>query len=89
MNTPYQTRSFKSGNSMALRLPKGLGIGAGESFVIRRHGDTITARRVPTPAEEAERLGRFRQMLDSLKALPGPSGMQDREPIEFPERPGL
>lgn len=89
MNAPHRTRSFKSGNSVALRLPKGLEIGPDEIFDITRHGDTVTARRIPTAAEEAERLKRFREMLADMKRL-GPVGeVQEREPIEFPERPGL
>lgn len=32
-------KSFKSGNSVAIRLPKGLGIDAGEDFAIVPHRD--------------------------------------------------
>lgn len=89
MNKPVHTKTFKSGNSVAVRLPKGLGIGPNETFEITRHGDTLTARRIPSKEEEAERLGRFRAMLEELKRL-GPVGeIEKREPIEFPDRPGL
>lgn len=86
MTAPHRTRSFKSGNSVAVRLPKALGIGPNETFEITRHGDTVTARRIPTAAKEAERLGRFRGMLDELAKLPKPPRVQKRERIEFPER---
>jgi antitoxin VapB len=33
----YRTKTFKSGNSVALRLPKGLGVSEGEEFVIVPH----------------------------------------------------
>ncbi len=89
MNTPIHTKTFKSGNSVAMRLPKVLGVGPNETFAIDRHGDTITGKRIPSAAEEAERLARFRAMLDALKALPKPPKVQDREPFEFPDRPGL
>lgn len=39
MTRELVARSFKSGNSVALRLPKGLGIGPGEDLVIVPHAD--------------------------------------------------
>jgi antitoxin VapB len=39
MTREYKVKSFKSGNSVALRLPKGLGIGEGEEVVIVPHAD--------------------------------------------------
>lgn len=89
MTKPVHTRAFKSGNSVALRLPKGLSIEPGDNFEVTRHGDTLTARRVPTPGEEAERLARFRAMLSEMQKLPKPVKVQEREPFEFPDRPGL
>lgn len=85
----HETRTFKSGNSVALRLPSGLAIGPGERMRIEQEGDVLTVRRIPSQAEEAERLRRFRQMLDELARM-GPVGeIEAREPFEFPERPGL
>jgi antitoxin VapB len=85
----HETRTFKSGNSVALRLPKGLAIGPNERMLVERHGDILTARRLPNDVEEAERLARFRLAMADLARL-GPVGeVQQREPIEFPERPGL
>ncbi len=39
MGREMSAKSFKSGNSVAIRLPKGLGIEAGEDFVIAPHRD--------------------------------------------------
>jgi antitoxin VapB len=40
----FRTKVFKSGNSVAIRLPKELGIEAGQEFVLVPHGDhKITA----------------------------------------------
>lgn len=39
MPTEYRTRTFKSGNSTALRLPKSLGFAEGEEVDIVPHGD--------------------------------------------------
>ncbi|MBO9580686.1 MAG: AbrB/MazE/SpoVT family DNA-binding domain-containing protein [Sphingobium sp.] len=89
MNGPVRTRTFKSGNSVAVRLPRALGVGPDETLAISRQGDVLTARRIPSAAEEAERLARFRTGLDALKKLPGPAAVEQRDPIEFPDRPGL
>jgi antitoxin VapB len=35
MNAPRKSRTFKSGNSVALRLPKSLGIAAGVEMTVR------------------------------------------------------
>ena len=39
MAREWKTKTFKSGNSVALRLPKALGIEAGEDIVIVPHSD--------------------------------------------------
>jgi len=58
-------------------------------MLVERHGDIVTARRLPNDLEEAERLARFRIAMTEL-ARRGPVGEnQTREPIEFPARPGL
>lgn len=79
----FQTRTFKSGNSIALRLPRALGIGADEKMVIEQNGATFNFRHAVDLAEEKRKL---LQMLDELRALPKPRAIQEREPIEFPER---
>jgi antitoxin VapB len=85
----HETKTFMSGNSVAVRLPKALGIGPNERMTIERHGDVVTARRIPSEAEEAERLARFRAALDEMRRI-GPVGeIQKRDPFEFPDRPGL
>ena len=76
-----QSKTFKSGNSEALRLPKEVAFGPGVEVTIRRIGDelTITPKRKRTIADLVAR----------LQALPRPDEVEEREPIEFPERPGL
>lgn len=86
MNKPTHTRTFKSGNSVAVRLPKGFAIPAGTEVELDKTGDTVTIRLARDPAEEKARL---KKVLDELKAI-GPVGeIEKREPIEFPDRPGL
>ena len=89
MNKPVHTRTFKSGNSVAVRLPKALGFGPDEELEIQQHGDAIWGRRIPDPAERAERLARWRAALAELQRL-GPVGeIELRDPDIFPDRPGL
>lgn len=35
MTKEYRAKTFKSGNSVALRLPKGLGVREGEEMIVR------------------------------------------------------
>jgi antitoxin VapB len=79
----YESKTFKSGNSIALRLPRALGIGPNEKMIIEQQGTTFNVRHAVDPAEEKRKL---LKMLDDLKALPKPSSIQKREPFEFPER---
>lgn len=87
MTTPVHSRTFKSGNSVALRLPKGLAIGPDEPMTIEQNGDVLTVRRLRDPA--LVRKGML-QLIADLEAIGSPSdGIQEREPFEFPDRPGL
>ena len=87
MNAPVTTRTFKSGNSEVVRLPKGLGFGIGTEVRIEREGDRV----VLIAAKDAEADKReLRRLLADLEAIGRPSGpRQAREPFEFPDRPGL
>ena len=76
----YRTKTFKSGNSTAVRLPKELEIEPGVEVEIERNGRDITIRRKRMTNKE---------LVEALRKLPRPSYVQEREPIEFPDRPGL
>ena len=82
----HETKTFKSGNSVALRLPKALAIGPDERMLIERNGDVLTVRRLKDPAEEKRKL---LELVGALRALPRPDDVEKRERIEFPDRPGL
>lgn len=83
----HETRTFMSGNSVALRLPKGLAIKADERMLIEQDGDVLTVRRVVDPAAEKQELI---DLLADLAAIGRPAdGVQKRLPFEMPERPGL
>jgi antitoxin VapB len=81
-----ETRTFKSGNSVALRLPKSLGIRPGERMIIEQDGDAFIFRRLKDPSEEKRKL---LKLVESLRSLPAPGEVEQREPVEFPDRPGL
>lgn len=86
MTKPVHTKTFKSGNSVAVRLPKGFAIPEGVEVELDKSGDVVTLRLTRDPAQEKTRL---LKVLDELKAI-GPVGeIEKREPIEFPDRPGL
>lgn len=75
------TKTFKSGNSVAVRLPREFGIEAGVDVEIESHvhGVVIRPRRRFTG----------RDLVEALAKLPRPSKVQERDPFEAPERPGL
>ena len=80
--TTVRTKTFKSGNSEAVRLPKEIAYGEGVELVAVRNGDVVTL--YPAAQKQA-----IKEMLDALETLPRPSRIQEREEIEIPERPGL
>lgn len=86
MNKPIHTRTFKSGNSVAVRLPKGFAIPEGVEVELDKTGDVVTIRLASDPVEERARMLKW---LDELKALPKPPKIGKRERIVFPERRGL
>jgi antitoxin VapB len=86
MTKPIHTRTFKSGNSVAVRLPKGFAIPEGAEVELDKAGDVVTIRLTRDPAEVRNRM---RKLIEELEAI-GPVGeIEEREPIEFPNRTGL
>ena len=81
-----ETRTFKSGNSVAIRLPKELGFAADMAVTIERVGNELKIKPLVDPVEEKRKLS---ELVAALRAI-GPVGeIETREPIEFPERHGL
>lgn len=75
------TKTFKSGNSVAVRLPKELGIEAGVDVELDERPEGILIRRRP------KRTGR--DLVEALAKLPKPDKPWKRERIVFPKRRGL
>ena len=78
--TIARTRTFRSGNSEALRLPREVAYGEDVELVIARSGDVITIypARLTVPA-----------MIDRLRSLPAPPSIELRDVEDIPDRPGL
>ena len=87
MNATVKTNAFKSGNSVAVRLPKTLGIKEGDVLLIKRNGSWIEIRQEFDPEEQRARLAAMVRELDELGPVIG--GSPDDGRIEFPDRPGL
>lgn len=75
-----RSRTFRSGNSEALRLPKDVAFGADVELVIVRSGDVLTV--YPATATIPEMVAR-------LRALPAPPAVEVRDVADLPERLGL
>lgn len=80
------SKTFKSGNSIAVRLPKEVAFAPDTRVTIERNGDVLTIRPAVNPAEEKRKL---RDLVATLRAIGRAGEIGEREPIEFPDRPGL
>jgi antitoxin VapB len=78
----YSSRPFRSGNSQAVRLPKEIAFDDDVELIVSRSGNIVTM--MPKPRATGADLVRRLQEIG-----PPPGGVQEREPIEWPERPGL
>ena len=80
--TTANGKTFVSGNSEAIRLPKGIAYGAGTEMIIIRRGNVTTI--YPKPKQAVA------DMVAALRRLgPPEKTVQTRDGIEFPNRPGL
>ena len=81
------SKTFKSGNSVAVRLPKEVAFAPDIHVTIERRGDVLTIRPAHDPAEA---LARNQRLVAKLRAI-GPA--DEVEPYDStltgPERPGL
>ena len=79
--TTVISKTFRSGNSEAVRLPREVAFGRDIDVTITRSGDVVTIRprMKMTPAE----------LVAELRKLPKPDYIQTRPSFEMPDRPGL
>lgn len=74
----YETKTFRSGNSEAVRIPKDIAFGEGVEVVIERVGDGVVIRR--------KRKQDLKAMVQRLRELGAPDVPMVREEIEVPDR---
>ena len=86
MTTVVKTSAFKSGNSVAVRLPKTFGVKPGEGLEVVKRGSSIEIRIVCEAESERAKIARFVQKMREL----GPTGGDPLDGrIEMPDRLGL
>ncbi len=76
-----RTKAFRSGNSIAVRLPKEVAFEDGTELVVERSGDIVTI--YPAPA------GSLSELVERLNRLPRPSNIDVRDADQIPEPKGL
>ena len=86
MNAVVQTSAFKTGNSVAVRLPKEFGIRAGEGVELVRRGRNVEIRPIIDVDYERAQLAELARELSEIGPIDGDA---DDGRIEFPDRPGL
>lgn len=62
----HEARTFRSGRSVALRLPEGLAIDPGERMLIEAEGDRLTVRRLPDRSEITRKLRASLALLEAI-----------------------
>ena len=62
----HETKTFRSGSGIALRLPKGLAIAAGESMLIEQQGGRLTLSRA---SDRADLTRRLRALIPALEFI--------------------
>ncbi|MBU6371522.1 MAG: AbrB/MazE/SpoVT family DNA-binding domain-containing protein [Alphaproteobacteria bacterium] len=75
-----RTRTFRSGNSQAVRLPKDVAFGDDVELVVVRSGDVMTIY----PAQLS-----VPEMIAQLQAMPSPPDVERRDDAAIPERERL
>ncbi|NGM49943.1 AbrB/MazE/SpoVT family DNA-binding domain-containing protein [Caulobacter sp. 602-2] len=78
--TRSSTRTFRSGNSQAVRLPKEVAFAEETELTLVRSGDVLTIY----PAR-----GTVQDLVARLAELPKPSAVEVRDDEDLLERPGL
>ncbi len=75
-----RSRTFRSGNSQVVRLPREVAFGAEVPVTIVRSGEVVTIYPTRVPIQD---------MIERLAALPKPSAIETRDEEPPPERPGV
>ena len=57
MGKQFRARTFKSGNSVALRLPAGLGVEPGREMLVDGNAEEFAVKQVPEPKRRIDLTG--------------------------------
>jgi antitoxin VapB len=89
MSKEYRAKVFKSGNSMALRLPKALGLEEGTEMVLREERATFVFEPVNAPKRKID-VSKFAGKAPWLKPLTAEEREFDHSPRAWddPDWPG-
>ena len=78
--TKASSRTFRRGNSQALRLPRDVAFGEDVELTIVRSGEVLTIYPAKPPISD---------LLKRLNGLPKPASLELRDEEPLPERKGL
>jgi antitoxin VapB len=78
--TRVSSRTFRSGNSQAVRLPRDVAFGEDVELTIIRSGEVLTIYPAKPPISD---------LLKRLDSLPKPASVEVRDEEPLPERQGL
>jgi antitoxin VapB len=76
----HRSRTFRSGNSEAIRLPKDMAFGDDVEVLLVRSGAVLTIYRAPATVAE---------MIERLRTMPAVPEIERRDADELSERSGL
>jgi virulence-associated protein VagC len=78
------SRTFRSGDGVAVRLPEEFALGEDIELELADDGQVITIRRKANKAKMTPA-----ELVEALQKLPKPKHVQKRDPIFAPRRKGL
>jgi len=89
MSEEYRAKVFKSGNSLALRLPKALGLKEGTEMIVREDRSGFSVQPVEAPKRKID-VGKFVGKAPWLKPLKPEDRLFDHSPCPWddPSWPG-
>jgi antitoxin VapB len=86
MSKEYRAKIFKSGNSMALRLPKALGFEDGSEMVLREMQNGYSFEPVETPKRKLD-VAKFWGMASGMVHIPEPRRDFEPRPSSLRSKP--
>lgn len=78
MGKQYLTRTFKSGNSVALRLPAALGVEPGRAMLVEGDPDRFDVTRAPEPDRKIDLTGIWGSAIGLSSHMPDSREFDDR-----------